>query len=378
MKPKYLEIILALILVVVVVSGFATTWMQTTNVSYGSIGMSADGRIVCAAPSTSHASISTNWGLTWAVSSNGPIWNSGYPGGVAASADGSRIYLASMTNGVAILVSTNCGYTWSTLLTTNRAGSGMALACSADGTKVVSGINSLLFSTNRGANWSASTAPTCYWISLSSSADGSLMVGAIHGGEIYFSTNFGATWTPTNLPAQSWGAACVSSDGQWVGATGTNTYISSTAGASWSTNGISGNTIACSAHGTNWIIAGSEVYTSNDGGVTWQTNLPPGPGSWYSSAVSANGCEFMIIGTPGTWAGRNTPSPQLNIQSANGNLALSWLVPSTNFVLQQNSDLATANWATIPNSPTLNFTNLQDEVTLSPPGSDAFFRLIAQ
>jgi hypothetical protein len=48
------------------------------------------------------------------------------------------------------------------------------------------------------------------------------------------------------------------------------------------------------------------------------------------------------------------------------------------FTLQQNSDLVTPNWMTLTNMPTLNLTNLQDEVTFSPTNSSSFFRLIAQ
>jgi len=57
---------------------------------------------------------------------------------------------------------------------------------------------------------------------------------------------------------------------------------------------------------------------------------------------------------------------------------LSWLVPSTNFVLQQKPDLTTTGWEILTNAPALNLTNLQDEVTLSPTNNSGFFRLISQ
>jgi len=61
------------------------------------------------------------------------------------------------------------------------------------------------------------------------------------------------------------------------------------------------------------------------------------------------------------------------IAPTNGSLKLSWLVPSTNFVMQQSPDLQ--NWADMTNQPVLNLTNLQNEVILSPPGSNVFYRL---
>jgi hypothetical protein len=85
--------------------------------------------------------------------------------------------------------------------------------------------------------------------------------------------------------------------------------------------------------------------------------------------------------TPGTttgggiWISQATPSPQLNITSLNDSLALSWIAPSTDFVLQQNSDPTTTNWMAVTDTPTLNLTNLQFEVTVSPTNSQGFYRL---
>ena len=68
--------------------------------------------------------------------------------------------------------------------------------------------------------------------------------------------------------------------------------------------------------------------------------------------------------------------PQLNLTPAGGNLAVSWLVPSTNFVLQLNSDLSTTNWMELPDPPSLNLTNLQNQVIVSPTNSSGFYRLV--
>jgi len=44
-------------------------------------------------------------------------------------------------------------------------------------------------------------------------------------------------------------------------------------------------------------------------------------------------------------------------------------------VLQQNLDLTTANWLTVTNTPTLDFSSLQYQVTLSPSNTEGFYRL---
>jgi hypothetical protein len=72
------------------------------------------------------------------------------------------------------------------------------------------------------------------------------------------------------------------------------------------------------------------------------------------------------------------PSPHLAVINSAGNLALSWLVPSTPFVLQQNSDLRSPDWVAVPTPPIINLTNLHYYVTLTPGLSQGYFRLSQQ
>ena len=154
-----------------------------------------------------------------------------------------------------------------------------------------------------------------------------------------------------------------------------------------------GPLVASSADGSKLVVLASSgsVYTSTDSGTTRVSNsIPVNTQQTFFVSSSADGTKLVLI--PGGWYGGqygtyetgliftsySTPTPQLNLTSSNNNLAFSWIVPSTNFVLQQNLDLTTTNWVTLTNVPTLNFTNLQDEVTLSPTNSSSFFRLIAQ
>ena len=392
MKSKYLDLILALALIAVVGSGFATVWTPR-SVPGGalSVAMSADGRVILTVPSTSHPSISTNWGQTWASVTNSPPWGDARQRGVAVSADGTTMIAALSSNSPSqtwAFITTNYGGTWTRTSVLSSNLFELVVACSGDATKMIAGVQNgpICFSTNSGGNWNTSSVPNADWASIASSADGQRMAAVVNGGKVYFSTDFGATWAPTNLPVSSWNSVCLSSDGNWVGVTSANgTYISSNAGASWATNTLNGSAIACSANGSNWIIGATlgvnpPVYTSSNGGAAWVTNLLVGEidTEWYDAAVSADGCEFLATGAGNLWVGRTTPSPQMNIQWTNGNAAFSWLVPSTNFVLQQNSDIGTINWETISNSPILNLTNLHDEVTVPASASNSFFRLIAQ
>lgn len=385
MKTKSLDTILAGALVLVVVSALAHTWQQTDPVfsSYGALGMSADGRILYAVPSASHPIISEDFGKTWVVQTNIPPGPGAALGGVAISADGSKIFASLATNGSAqssVYLSPDHGTTWTQTAFPSPA-SFHHLACSADGMKVIAAVanSGIFYSTNGGTNSYLSSAPSPGWLSVASSADGNRMAAGYSLGMVYFSQDFGATWNPANLSVQNLHSVCVSGDGKWVGAAGANdSFISNDLGVSWTSNHLGGQTIACSALGTCWLITGAQIYTSTNSGVTWQTNLNSAP-LWYAGAVSADGCEMAVNGYgQGTYMGRLTPSPQLNIQPSDTNMSVSWLIPSTNFVLQQNADLANPIWTPVLIEPTLNFTNLNQQVTLPGNGSNSFFRLNAQ
>lgn len=57
---------------------------------------------------------------------------------------------------------------------------------------------------------------------------------------------------------------------------------------------------------------------------------------------------------------------------------VSWVIPTIDFVLQQNSDVTTTNWATVTTPPTLNSTNVRYQVTVPARLGPAFYRLISQ
>jgi hypothetical protein len=385
MKRKFRDVILTIGLLITVASAFAHTWQQaTTLTSAGSTAMSADGRIICVVNSASQSVISTNSGATWAVATNSPPHGTAYLGTVAISADGGKIFAALMDSTTWMFVSTDQGATWAkTGFPSTNLPSLYAVACSADGTKVITALpyNSIFYSTNGGINCYTSSIPNVA-ASLASSADGSRMIAGVldpsaDDGGVYFSGDFGATWTLTSAPRWNIGSVCTSSDGKWIGALGIATYISSDSGVTWRTNQFTGRTIACSANGTNWIIASDHIYTSTDGGITWQTNLSSA--QWLGGTVSADGDEMVAVGSgQGTWIGRLTPTPQLNIQPQNSTIGLSWLLPSTNFVLQQSSDISAINWAAVTNAPVLNFTNLNEDLNLPITTTNTFFRLMAQ
>jgi hypothetical protein len=291
-----------------------------------------------------------------------------------------------------------------------------SIASSADGTKLVAlaAVNLVYKSSDSGVTWTLNTLPinTNQWLIVHSSADGTKLVTAGSLGPVYISTNSGATWTaPSNTPVANWQAIASSADGRKVVMVGlTNLiYTSADYGATWQSISVLGITswtgIACSADGNKLAAVAPNVgiFISTNSGVTWTQdpypfNIDPWGGQYFGNQLSvvssADGSKLVLIpgemiipfgNTTGTvvpidaiWTSYSTPAPQLNLSPLGTNFALSWIVPSTNFVLQQNSDLTMENWVTLTNAPTLNLTNLQDEVILSPTNSSGFYRLVAQ
>jgi photosystem II stability/assembly factor-like uncharacterized protein len=274
--------------------------------------------------------------------------------------------------------------------------SGHSLVSSADGCKLaVMSQQSvelgplLLTSTNSGATWKTNNLPAGgFWKPVALSADGTRLIVAGLG--ICLSTNFGETWTSTNSLSSEAVAIASSADGAELAAISSQglIFVSTNFGMTWvQTKALAPDSIfkslASSADGSR-LVAVTEgiIITSTNSGATWISNNVPGQ-YWTCVASSADGCKLAAAATGenkpltggGIWIAQSTLAPQLNIATSNTSLDLSWIVPSANFGLQQNSDLTTANWTDVTNPPVLNLTNLQNEVILSPTGICGFYRL---
>ncbi len=338
-----------------------TSWMQTTApaLSWVSVASSADGRKL-AAVAQGFIYTSADAGANW-QSNQFPffVWRS-----IASSADGSKLF--AMTSAEydpgRLYISTNSGLTW---VSNSSPGSVWSIASSTDGSKLITGgysLPRLLYSsTNSGQTWVTNNAPTANWWSVASSANGAMLLAAAGGGypdgHIYASTNSGATWNTNAVPLYDW------------------------------------KFVAMSADGTKMIAAAGEssgkqkgpIYTSMDSGLTWISNNLPEQ-VWSSVASSADGSTFFASSWPsGTtngpgriWIAQTTPAPSLSIAHSGTNSVLSWTVPSANFSLQKSFSASMTNYVDVTNLPSLNLTNLNNEVTLPLLMTNVFFRLKAQ
>ena len=310
-------------------------------------------------------------------------------------------------------------------------GNWAAVAASADGIRLaaVNPFTTIYISTNSGANWNASAAPFKMWRSVACSADGTKLIASAANDQVYRSTDSGATWTPLLSGPFSGGCVASSTDGNTLAAgrsdTSSSIYTSTDGGMNWTTNKLPFycTTVASSADGTKLATAclGNQIYTSTNSGATWVTNATP-MRSWTSLASSADGSKLVAASYNGsvgeiytstdagaTWtlnnlasqawtqvamsadaglmvaagsgkiplyASRTVSVPALNIGLSDTNVLVSWLVSSSDFVLQQNMDLNSTNWETVTNQSSLNFGNLHDELYFAPANSARFYRLI--
>jgi len=361
----------------------AQSWVQSSAPSKGwtSIACSADGSCSVAL-SGDGIYVSTNAGSTWLQTTNlNTVWLS-----VAASADGTKMVALGFQG---IYLSTNSGFSW--VMVTNPPVYWGQVACSGDGAKwiAVGGYNagprsSIYLSTDSGSTWFTNSLTwQGGWIGAASSADGTrFAVAAANGGPVFNSTNAGLNWTSNNSPSQFWHQISGSCDLSRVIAVHTHAFVRDNTGF-WTETTVSvpGSfwNAASSADGNRMVIAPypgypGAIFTSTDSGLTWSSNSIP-VSQFQGVAISADGSRMFAGGYPGgIYTLQTQVQPKLNVARSGSDLKLSWTIPATTFVLQQSSDLGT-NWSVVTNTPVMNFTNIQNEVVVSPTNSICFYRL---
>jgi hypothetical protein len=397
---------------------FAQTWTQTgaANTNWFSIASSADGSILFAVGgNTNYQAIykSTNSGNAW-VQTGAPTTNL-YPG-IAVSADGVKVMATSFaggnsafalaatptTNDAPVFISTNSGDTWAASMgpTTNVP---QKIASSADGQTLIVGTYQgwAYFSTDLGATWNSNRLFSGNGVfGVVAAADGCRLIANL-GSALWSSTNWGATWVRTiimpSAPIAWQKNVATSADGFKLVAVGTFLGhrcfgTSPDAGITWMVNSnnnyfiIGSGWVASSASGSTLAEAQSlgSIFISTDSGSNWIQTASPYT-NWSSVVLSADGSKLTATvagvtastnATGGIWTFQVPPAPQLNLTTLTNNLTIAWTVPSTNFVLQQSLDFT--SWSDVTNTPVLNFTNLQYQVSLAPSNSGGFFRLMSQ
>ncbi len=369
----------------------AQTWIETsTNTAddWYDVVASADGTklaatLLSADPASAEGIyLSTNSGVTW-VQSQAPA---GSWAPIACSADGTNL-VAANANGT-IYTSTNSGATW--VERTTPAGKWTQLASSADGSKLIA-ITSPgypLVSTNFGVDWFTPTNLSRAWSSVVCSANGNNMALQYSGDDAdpWVSTNCGVTWEPATTPINQGGGLATSASGNILFLLSRGFMNTSTNwGQTWTSSGgaqIPGYaTMVSSADGSTLLTFGQAenpalLWVSTDFGTTW-TSGGPTNNNWTAVASSADGKMLAAVSEfGGIWVSQTPPSPRLNLSCVSNIFSLSWIVPSTNMVLEESPDLE--NWMILTNAPSLDDTDLQEQLSLPAGPGAGFFRLLSQ
>lgn len=243
---------------------------------------------------------------------------------LAGSADGTKLVAGYRRYGASrFYTSSNSAVTW-TEIANPPVMHVTSLAASADGTKVVAvgqelpeggGAYSpgpIYISTNSGATWLQTSAPSNFWFAVASSTDGTKLAAA--GGVnvvdvtnwiglVYTSTNAGATWTLTEVPQSSMHCIASSADGVKLLAAGNYDgaiFTSTNSGTTWT---LATNTpsqlcaaVASSADGTRLfaeMINPGTLYISTNSGITWTATSWPSVSWWLSIATSGDGTKLV-------------------------------------------------------------------------------------
>jgi len=329
------------------------TWVTNNAVgNWKTLASSADGVRLVSGPGGSTGSIyvSTNSGANWTPTS-APL---AYWTAVASSGDGLKLAAANISSR-SIHTSTNGGRTWTSNNVPNlfywaavaSSGDGLRLVAAAGGAMPGFGMGPIYSSTNGGLSWLSNSAPLNYWRSLASSADGSRIVAAAgststaYTGPIYTSADYGLTWSPTVAPITNWQSAVCSADGTRLAAV---------------------------------PYSGNIVYTSTDAGTNWTANILPG-GAWANLASSADGGELVAVTSQNIFLWHGTVLPNLSASLNAGGFALSWIIPSAPFAMQQSLTASGPVWVDLTNRPVLLATNLHNQLILAPATPATFYRL---
>lgn len=207
-----------------------------------------------------------------------------------------------------------------------------AVTSSADGTKLAAiylGYNSsgyagyVYTSVDGGATWTERTSAGCRdWTGIASSQDGNNLV-AVAGDGLVVSTDGGATWTQG--AGREWIAVASSADSSRLAAIGSifamlkgvnsviisadnpppviprYLYTSSDGGSTWDLRYGAGErwwrAVASSSDGLKLaLIDASSIFTSTDGGVSVTQRTGAGTGPWTAIASSSDGTRLAVAG----------------------------------------------------------------------------------
>jgi hypothetical protein len=275
--------------------GGIDTWTaKESSRSWGSIAMSADGKIQAAVDYAGKIYESIDAGNTWTAKDSNRNWKS-----IDMSSDG-KIQTALEYNG-RIYLSVDSGNTWTVTEANNHAWEVIAMSSDGKTQTAVEYSGKIYVSQDYGYNWAAKESSR-KWVGIAMSASGEIQTVSAWDGKIYISADFGNTWTAKETDRQ-WQNVAMSSDGKIQTATvwGGKIYISTDFGNTWTAKETDRKwrSVSMSSDGKiqTAVAWGDQIYVSFDFGNTWVAK-----GSsrrWQGIAMSFDGKIQTAVEGPG-------------------------------------------------------------------------------
>jgi hypothetical protein len=250
------------------------------------VAASADGIRIYAVGYAAGVYESSDGGETWSTITG--TYFSGACTSVACSANGKIVYVEPGSG--MIEKSTDYGTTWAN---TTTAGTGQAISCTADGNTLITGnvacsgngvyrakltSGAISLSINSGSSFNGITGPGGTVSCLAASSDCTRLLAGVNNGLLYASANQGVTWTPVSTISKPWSGAWMSADGSKFGAAASASTLGGSDGGVYSAsvapqpNTIStGSTITGSQGSAVELqyIGGSQFIPVGSSGLLW-------------------------------------------------------------------------------------------------------------
>ena len=232
---------------------------------------------------------------------------------MASSADGSKA-IASVYGGGVFLSSDN-GITWTKTDLENASWS--AAAMSSDGSHAAAVVeNGYVYVYSDTTGWKEiQDIGRKRWSAVSMSNDGTFMYATVYDGYVYASSDFGITWSRDVSPAsyETWVGIAIHGIGTGFAITESGRLFQvDVGGQSPYQGGLTAQTLTLGPQ--QWQSVDSsddggvavavcypagELYTSRDGGESWQMASSAGIHDWASVAVSADGRKRIAVAQDG-------------------------------------------------------------------------------
>jgi hypothetical protein len=117
-------------------------------------------------------------------------------------------------------------------------------------------------------------------------------------------------------------------------------------------------------------LAGLSVYDIAD--PSHPANVCQTNSGGYAGSIAVSG-NYVYLANWNDGLRIYSVAPQVNLTGSGAQRLLAWFAPAPGFVVQQNTTLASTNWVTLTNTPSV--TGSQNRVLLTPQSKSAFFRL---